>query len=409
MPGWLQELARREARPGPYTLDLMRELLARLGDPQLGVPALHVAGTRGKGSTCALLAAALDAAGRRVGLTTSPHLVHPRERIRIGADDLDGEAFAELVERVRRAAGDLRPSFFEMIVAAAFLAFRDARVEVAVVEVGLGGRLDATNLCRPAVTAITRLGLDHADRLGDTRVAVAREKAGILKPGVPAVVAPGAPEALAEIRRVAAAVGAPLVEVSAEDVAAALPTSLAGRCQAENAAVAEAVLRELSRFEGGRLAVDAAAMRCGFAAVRWPARLQRACWQGIELLVDVAHDAESVRELTEHVAPGAAPAAVVFTCLGDKDLESMAGLLAASPPFARAIYLVPELDDARARPARETAAALTAAGLTARPAGSVREALTAAVERARAVGAGVAAFGSFRVAGAVLEVVTEPA
>ena len=384
----------------------MRTILERLGRPHEAVPALHVAGTRGKGSTSALLSAALHASGARVGLYTSPHLLAPTERIRVGERDVTEEQLLVLADRVRSVARDLAPSYFEVMTAAAFVAFAGAGVEVAVLEVGLGGRLDATNVCRPLVTAITRLGLEHQDRLGTTLREIAREKAGILKPGVPAVLAPNAPEAVASVAERAAEVGAPLACLGADDVAAAPAVALPGVHQRENAAVAAAVLARLPEASGGRLAVGADALAAGFAAVRWRARLELVPAGAADVLVDVAHDAESVGALLGHLELlGRRPAALVFSCLADKDVARFAALLAASHSTRGARVLVPRLTGPRARPAAEVVAVLRAAGLVAEE----RSDVASAVADARAAAAGhpdhlAAAFGSFLVASDTLRV-----
>jgi len=191
-----------------FGLERVERALSALGHPERAAPVLHVAGTNGKGSTCAMAERALRAAGLRTGLYTSPHLVAFNERIQVDGAPLDDQALARAVAEVRAAcpwheagAPEERLTYFEMATLAAWVHLAAARVEVAVIEVGLGGRLDATNVVSPAVTAVARIGLDHTRWLGDTVEAVAREKAGILKPGVPAVFhavqPPGALEALA--------------------------------------------------------------------------------------------------------------------------------------------------------------------------------------------------------------------
>ena len=397
---WLERIGRRPIRPGPYSLELVTELLERLGRPQDSFLALHVAGTRGKGSTCALLAAALEEAGHAAGLTTSPHLVAVTERVRLRERDSTREELAGWLERVREAAGELEPSYFEALIATAFTAFADEGLPLAVVEVGLGGRLDATVLCNPAACAITRLGLEHRDRLGDTLAEIAGEKAGILKAGVPAVLAPNEPEAVSAVRSRAEAVGAPLRLLGETELAAAPDPGLPGAVQRENSAVAWALLEELARVEP-RWAVSREQAEAGFAKVRWPGRLDRRSLDGVELLLDCAHDSASLAALIAHAdATGFTPAALVFTCLGDKDLAALAGRLADAPAFAAAPVLVPELPGhPRARPAESVAAHLRAAGLDARAVAGV----DAALDEAVGSGGPVAAFGSLVLAGAVLE------
>lgn len=407
---WFEALGRRELRPGAFGLDAIRTILSRLGDPHERFGALHVAGTRGKGSTCALLDCALAAAGIRSGLTTSPHVVDPCERIRIAGENVRSERLLTLVGRVRAASAGLDPGYFEVVTAAAFVAFAEDAVDVAVVEVGLGGRLDATNVVRPLVTAITRLGLDHSDRLGTTRAEIAREKAGILKPGVAAVLAPNDPEAVAAVLARAQEVGARVRCLTEDDVRQAPATSLPGAIQAENAAVASAIIEELKGASGRSLIVGDAARDEGFLRARWPARLQLltaafARDPRVDLLLDVAHDVDSVAALCEHLGPRPA-VAIVFSCLQAKDLDGMARCLAMSPATRASLAIVPELPSARARPASEVVAALAACGLAACRVDDVRAALRRAHREATRAATGprpalVAAFGSFVLAGEV--------
>ncbi|MDQ7028717.1 MAG: folylpolyglutamate synthase/dihydrofolate synthase family protein [Ardenticatenia bacterium] len=199
------------ARREPYRLERMRALLARLGTPQDAVPAIHIAGSKGKGSTAAMVEIVLRAAGHRTGLFTSPHLHTPRERIRVAGHMISRETFVALVNRLRPVAESLHGvTTFEFLTAMAFVHFAEANVDVAVIEVGLGGRLDATNLIsRPLVTIITPLSLEHTAVLGTTLAKIAAEKAGIIKPGVPLVSAPQAPDALNVLVQVAERRGAP--------------------------------------------------------------------------------------------------------------------------------------------------------------------------------------------------------
>jgi dihydrofolate synthase/folylpolyglutamate synthase len=266
-------------------LERMSALCAALGNPQLQYTTLHVAGTKGKGSTCAIAASMLRAAGLRVGLTTSPHLLCARERIVIDDAMIDEATFASLAARVEVAAQTLpaeleTPSFFERLTAMAFCAFADARVDVAVVEVGLGGRLDATNVVQPVACAITRLGLDHTEFLGPTLVHIAREKAGIIKRGVPAVTAPQQPEALAVLQQQAHVQQATLQVV---EVGHAPPTNLRGAHQEENAAVAAALVR------CSGLVLDDRLLTRGAKQATWPARYETVCAQPL-VIIDGAHD-----------------------------------------------------------------------------------------------------------------------
>jgi dihydrofolate synthase/folylpolyglutamate synthase len=282
------------------SLDTIRALLERLGNPQHGLPCVHIAGTKGKGSTAAILQSILTAAGLQVGLFSSPHLVSFRERIRLGQEMVSEEEIAWAVEQVRpaieqlREEGKLNPStFFEAYTAMAYLLFRRRGVELAIMETGLGGRLDATNTCEPVACAITTLGLDHTEILGETLEQIAREKAGILKPGVPCVYAPQEPAAEAVLREVAAAVGARLSRAAA--VPGDIELSLFGGHQRINLSVALGLV-ELLREQG--YVIPDEAIRDGCRNVRWPGRLQivgEKPW----VALDVAHNEAAARALAD--------------------------------------------------------------------------------------------------------------
>ncbi|NPV45992.1 MAG: bifunctional folylpolyglutamate synthase/dihydrofolate synthase [Armatimonadetes bacterium] len=312
------------------SLDSIRALLDRLGNPQRGLPCVHIAGTKGKGSVAALVESIVRTAGYRTGLFTSPHLVSFRERLRAdGHMALEAE-ITDLVRQISpaiedlRAEGKLNPAtFFEAYTAMAYLWFHARGTDLAVLETGLGGRLDATNTCEPIACAITTLGLDHTEILGDTIQQIATEKAGILKPGVPAVYAPQEPAAAAVLREVAATLGAPLRPAPAvlsnvpprrlavPDTAAELPRPcqqvtvqmaagpltvdlpLLGDHQAGNLAVALGLI-ELLREAGYSITDEQ--IRAGVAATRWPGRLQivRARpW----VILDAAHNGPAARAL----------------------------------------------------------------------------------------------------------------
>ena len=273
------------------TLGRIRRLLTALGSPQEKLPpVLHVAGTNGKGSTVAFLGAMLAAAGYRVHAYTSPHLVRFNERIALAGAPIGDQALLALLERVERANAGAPITFFEITTAAALLAFAEVPADVVVLEVGLGGRFDATNVvANPVATAITRISFDHQAFLGDTIAAITGEKAGILKPGVAAAIGrQGFTDAEATIAAQAAAVGAPLMRCGrewriesepgsawvwvTEDRAIRLPPpSLPGRHQIDNAGTAIAVLHTARQ----RLPVDDTAIAAGVGAVHWPGRLQR--------------------------------------------------------------------------------------------------------------------------------------
>ena len=268
-------------------LDRIARLLARLGDPHLSLPPVfHVAGTNGKGSTCAFLRAALEAAGHAVHVYSSPHLVRFNERIRVGGQLVEDAALAALLAEVLDAAGGIGPSFFEVTTAAAFVAFARAPATATIMEVGLGGRLDATNVVRPVVTGIAALGLDHQFFLGDTLAQIAGEKAGVAKRGVPLVTMDYPAAIRARVALVAGAAGAPVfargetwtstsaggrVRYTEPGYTVAVPRpDLPGSHQAHNLALAIAMLRRQTAVPVGDAALAAAAR-----TARWPARMQR--------------------------------------------------------------------------------------------------------------------------------------
>ncbi len=331
-----------------WDLGRIERLLKRLGDPQYAARAVHVAGTKGKGSTSAMIASILRQAGYRVGLYTSPHLLSFTERIRVDGRPIDEVDWARLVEVVRphveaeNALGDLGElTTFEILTAMAFLHFRDVRADYQVVEVGLGGRLDATNVVRPEVGVITSISYDHTDVLGDTLAKIAGEKAGIIKPGATVVSAPQAAEAMAVIERACLEKGAPLVKVgrdvtwrqagfdeTGQDFHVKgrrrgydLLIPLLGGHQLENAASAVAVAEVLAEKDGN---ITPQAIIEGLRVVEWPGRLQvlrRRPW----LVVDGAHNAYSMHRLG-----GALRAYFAYDHLmlilgfsGDKDIAGM--------------------------------------------------------------------------------------
>lgn len=323
----LDRLAALSVPEGRLGLDTIRALLGRLGDPQDRLPPMfHVAGTNGKGSTCAFLRAMLEAEGCRVHVTTSPHLVRYNERIRVASKLIDDRRLAELLEEVLEAGADLQPSFFEVTIAAAFLEFARVPADACVVEVGLGGRLDATNvLARPAACGIAALGIDHERFLltpepgtpDEPMARIAFEKAGIAKPGVPLVTLSYPEGPTLEIERAALAAGAPLamrgrdwaaevtglgIEYQDKRGALTLPLpTLAGAHQAENAALAVAMLRHQDK-----VAVSREAMTAGIRAANWPARLQRLApgplTGGREVWLDGGHNPSAGAMLAEHFA-----------------------------------------------------------------------------------------------------------
>ncbi len=404
---WLEGLINVEKRPDlPYErlgLAPIRQLLARLGDPQRGLPVIHVAGSKGKGSTALLTEALLRAAGERVGTFTSPHLERWTERFRIDGREVDGARLAAAVERLRPHVEALRagepataPTFFDVTTAAALLLFREARVDRAILEVGLGGRLDSTNVVTPQVACITSIELEHTDRLGGTLASIAREKAGILKPGVPAVIGELAEEAAAVIEARAAELGVVparagrdfRVERLAEgaeglrlrlrdgplDLEVELP--VLGAHQATNAALAVACVR---RAGGVGDAALARAARCGLPGARLPGRLEL-LRRDPAVLVDVAHTAASARALARVLRrlPRRRTHLVLSVSTG-KDIGS---LLEALLPLADELS-VTRADPARSLAPREIAEAVRARAprLALRVVPNPHRALRAAAER----------------------------
>jgi dihydrofolate synthase / folylpolyglutamate synthase len=326
-------------------LERMERALEALGHPERGLRVLHVAGTNGKGSTCAMAAEALRLAGHRTGLYTSPHLVRFNERIAVDGEPISDAALARRVAEVRRAcpwhdAGDGdRLTYFEFATLLALLHFAAEGAGAVVLEVGLGGRHDATNVVRPLACAVSRIGLDHTELLGGTLEAIAREKAGIFKPGVPAVVAHDQPpEAMAALRGEAARRGAPFTVAPASHPGR---LALAGPHQQGNAALAAAALRLVA---GRGLPVGDDAIAAGLAGARWPGRLELV--GGV--LLDGAHNPDGAAALAAALPvlhPGR-PVELVLGVLADKDHERM---LRALAPALRGLHLVAPRS-ARARP-----------------------------------------------------------
>ena len=384
MDTYRQFLQRLEATRGlgvSLGLGRMQAALAALGAPERAVPAVHIAGTNGKGSTAAMLESILHAAGRHPGLFTSPHLSRFTERIRLDGREIEPERLAALGDRV--FATQVPLTYFEVATALGFLAMAEARLDVAVLEVGLGGRLDATNLCLPLATAITSIGLDHTELLGESLTAIAGEKAGIAKPGVPLFLGPVPAAARSEIARVCAAIGAPLSDVDAADLAVAAPAlRLPGAHQRSNAALAVALARRVAVVQGFALPDDVVA--AGLGAVAWPGRLEQVL-PGIWL--DAAHNEDGARALAEALAAGLAPAprALVISVVRGKATDEMLATLApafdvifatrsASPRAQGSEELLerlPAADRSRARAVGDPHAALAQARQAVGPRGSV--------------------------------------
>lgn len=369
---YLLSLGRELAAPtraaaAKFDLENIAVLAAHFGNPQRAYPAAHIAGTNGKGSTAAFLESILRHAGYLTGLNTSPHLERINERIRIGGTEISDADFASVFTRIQQAieellaAGKLRahPTYFECMTAMAFLHFGERRVGFSVFEVGLGGRLDATNILVPAVSVITSVDFDHENFLGYSLGTIAGEKAGIIKPGVPVIMAPQRPEALAVIRARAEHSGSPLLATSARyriespafengfaqaDVVEAdsnwrvrIAPSLAGRFQLQNAVNALAAARVLD-LHGIR--IPDAAIAEGIASAQWPGRLEK-MQSRPDVFLDGAHNPAAARELAAFLEQNFAGRRVVlvFGALRDKAIDEIADAL--FPHAASVIFTEP--------------------------------------------------------------------
>ncbi len=426
----LQERGRFGIRLG---LGRTRALLAELGDPQRALRGALVGGTNGKGSVLALAATALRAAGVRVAETPKPHLVSYRERLQVDGRLVDPGTFARLVGETLDAADRIgprhgRPTEFEVLTAVAFRWFAEQAVDVALVEVGLGGRLDATHVWDGGVAAITNVDLDHTDRLGETIGAIAREKAAIIERGDLAVTG-ATGEALDVIRRRARRMGAPLTEVAAasllgwdrDGITVALPrlgetrVGLRGRHQAANVAVADAILDSLAA--AGIAAIDDDDRRRGYATARWPGRLELlevpapAPQSGIrEVLLDGAHNpagaavlARALDDLRPSLQGGdesdPPPITLVLGSMADKDVAGVLAALGASSVVRVARVICTQVDLPRAMPASRLAKGWAAVAPGSRPA--VEPSVERAIELALAEAPGpVVVAGSLYLVGA---------
>jgi dihydrofolate synthase/folylpolyglutamate synthase len=350
-----------------FGLDRMRTLLARLGDPQDRLAIVHVAGTKGKGSTAAIVESILRASGLRTGLYSSPHLEQLEERLRVDGSPCSADDLVRLVEHLRPVVESMdqqtdpqdleanRPTYFEIITAMALVYFAECRVDAAVLEVGLGGRLDSTNVCQPLVSVITSISFDHMQQLGNTLAAIAGEKAAIIKPGRPAVSGVLADEPREVVAEVARQQGCTLAQLGRDflvryrpprhlEMADApgqmdflrlapgdppelldLELNLAGHHQAANAAVAIATVGELRR-QGWRIPEEA--IRRGLAQVNWPARVE-VVRRRPTVVIDAAHNVASIEALVRTLDESfsAARRLLVFATTRDKDLRGMLSAL----------------------------------------------------------------------------------
>jgi dihydrofolate synthase/folylpolyglutamate synthase len=388
-----------------FELEHMRVLAAALGDPQAKFPSILIAGTNGKGSTSATLASILQAGGYKTGLYTSPHLMRVNERVRIDGADISDDSFASLYFRVDDTARKLvdggrlpaPPSFFEAMTVLAFTAFAEAKVDIAVLEVGMGGRLDATNIVEPLLSVVTDISLDHMEWLGDTITAIAREKAGILRQNGVMVTLPQHPEAnsmLGEVatrlnvRGVNAAEYIPsrtthaeggrnryALRVEAESLEVDSP--LVGQHQQRNLALAIATAVELRNYHGYKL--DATKIARGIRETCWPGRMERfTAANGATILVDVGHNpagAWALRSVLADVEEHA-PKTLIFGCLRDKAITELAQIL--FPLFDR-VLLTP-VNSPRTATIEELGKAASAVGAECEACGDAQQALQRAIE-----------------------------
>lgn len=410
-------------KPG---LDVTVALLNRLGNPQHAFATIHVAGTNGKGSVCAMLESVLQQTGLRVGLYTSPHLVRFNERIRVSGEDIPDLELASLFDDMEAHAAAVTEAlgrevtFFEFTTALAFEYFKRKNVQVAVVETGMGGRLDATNVVMPLVSIITRIGIDHTAYLGTTLAAIAAEKAGIIKPGRPVICGATPDEAKAVIHAMAVATKSPLIDV-AESIAVrrvsqnlsgqkvaitsgdvdygTVSVKLLGKHQLENIATVVATVEALS--DGSPLKIPVEGVRAGLASTRWPGRLE-VLSQDPPTLLDGAHNpdgahalAVTLKDLLKKKKVG-----LVWGMCDDKDALGFAKAMGAA---VKRCWIVPINSERNANPQKLLQIARTEGWEAV--AGSLPEALQLAKEWAQANAGAVCIAGSLFLAGEVLEIV----
>lgn len=311
-------------------LDRVKRILHALGDPQDKFLSIHIAGTNGKGSVAAMLSSILTSAGYRTGLYTSPHLVDYTERVRINERDISKNKFASAVTRVKKAISDtpgLKLTEFEVITAASFLAMSDEKVEVAVIEVGLGGRFDATNVIDPAITVITNIGLDHTDLLGGTLASIAREKGGIIKPGIPLVT--GEKKVLNIFRKIC---GKNSSEMISARVHKGFTAPLLGRHQIENMNVA---LTAVDVLKDRGFWIKGDRIRAGLRRTRWPGRLDVVRKDPL-IIIDGAHNLPGAKALAAHLRGYKKKFNIVIGMQSNKDIR---GVIRALKPLAKRFFV----------------------------------------------------------------------
>ena len=401
------ELYRHAGQPRrKFSLEQVRTLLHPLGNPQNRFHSVLIAGTNGKGSTAATLASILTASGLRTGLYTSPHLERVNERIRVDCGEISDADFARLYFRVHDQAEQLvldgslpqPPSYFEMLTALGFDYFAERGIEIAVLEVGMGGRLDATNVVEPLVSIITDISLDHMEWLGPTITAIAQEKAGILRPAGTMVTLPQHPEANQVLGETAAKLGvrvvsaAPFMPAPERDGATGeysvealgdriqVTSPLKGAHQRRNVALAIAAAVELTERQG--FPITAASIEEGVRQTQWPGRLEEITRDGVDWVLDVAHNPAGVWALRaglRGLLGNRKPEVLVFSCLQDKPITEMAQIL--FPLFARVI--VTPIHSARGAKIGDLLDAAMATGSKAAATDSVDQALRLAAKDAR--------------------------
>lgn len=403
-----------------FSLDEVRVLLESLGDPQCHFRPVLIAGTNGKGSTASTLASIFTASGVRTGLYTSPHLERVNERIRIDWEEIGDETFARLYFRVQEAAQELvragrlpqRPSFFEILTAQSFLYFAESMVDLAVLEVGMGGRLDATNVVDPLLSIVTDISLDHTEWLGSTIAAIAQEKAGILRPQGTLITLPQDPEVNLVLSETAARLKARVVDatvympqagkgadssyfVEALGARIEVASPLLGVHQHRNVALAIAAAVELATAQG--FPVTPSSIAQGIRQTRWPGRMERFVAGGVEWILDAAHNPGGASALRAGVSglKGKKPETLIFSCLRDKPAAELAQIL--FPLFKRVIFA--PIHSARATAIEELEAVARATGTQAESAASIQQALQWARESAE--GGSVVIAGSIYLVGEV--------
>ncbi len=407
-------------------LKTIAELCAALGNPQLQYRVVHIAGTNGKGSTAAMTEAIALEAGHRVGLYTSPHLVSITERIRVNGQEISPEEFARLATQVRAAAEKLvetqqlpaLPTYFEQVTAIGFLYFAEQKIDLAILEVGLGGRLDATNICVPTLCAITPVSLDHQEYLGEQLASIAAEKAGILKPDVPVVVAPQAAEAMSVIVARANEIKAPVIVVEENravvDEAStgmfhfqyqtqtadySVQLNLRGEHQIINARTA-IHLAEALRQQG--LCLSKAAIEAGLQKVNWVGRLEIIQIGGNQILLDGAHNLAGAKTLQDFLRAyeSKIPITMIFGAMRDKAIAGMAEMLF---PFASTL-IATRINNPRSASPLVIADAATQLGVPSIQCESVAAAYQEAVSRTSPNGL-ICVCGSLYLVGEIKEII----